>query len=1515
MKSRIFLSFTLFVFTLSLLNVSGQSRTNKLIDSNRKKNKDFNFYEIQKAFNDYWEPYRVNAGYYFEKGEKKKADGFNQFKRWEWYWQYRVDPKTGEFPEKYPADIRKEIRGTKGSQTDYSNWSSLGPDTSFGGRSGLGRINCIGFREGDNNTFYVGSPSGGLWKTTDGGSSWTPLTDNNAVIGVSDVVVIAGAAASSDTLYIATGDRDQGALDNLPYGYLADNHTIGVLKSVDGGSSWSTTGLSFNASDKKTTNRIIVDPDNSSILLVATTDGVYKTTDGGTNWTLKTSYEMTDLEFNPSNSNIVYGGSRIGGHIWRSTDKGETWTEILDATSSSRVELAVSEADPDKVYAVICKNDQSLKGIWRSDNAGAGFAVVYDINITADYDNLLHGDCSPRTLVGGQGKYDLSIACDPTDADIVYVGGINTWKSTDGGSSFDIINHWDGTCSGTVEHIHADKHNLAFQPVTNALFECNDGGLFKSVDGGAHWTELSNGLVISQIYRLAVSSSSSSELLCGLQDNGTKNLSSGSWSQTTNADGMCCAIDFDNNDRQYATWQQGGMYYTNDHWSSYITKRSSDYGNIWLEPMVMDPNYTTRIFYAKKYYLQYSHGSSTTWNSIYPSPSLGDNIWSMDVAKQNSDYIYVATKDSIYRTNEGRDSHAHFTNITGNLPTANSHIADICVSRDDTNHIWVALGNFNGDCVFETTDGGNTWTNISSGLPQVPVMCVVENWQNPDETELYCGTDVGVYQKVGSNDWVLYSTNLPNVVVTDLAIYFDTLNTQNSRLRAATFGRGAWETELPPTPPVAAFTVDETSPVIDDTVSFTDQSGSNPTYWFWSISPSTYRFVNGTDEYTQSPQVAFSDTGYYTVSLYVENSAGNDTETKSNHIHVTPVTYCSASGGSDGSWEEYISGVEMGSISNTGSGQDEYTDYPDMITNVTPGISESLTVTLTWLSSGDDIGVWIDWDQNGEFNDTDEKVACTTAASSTNNFNINIPATATPGKTRMRIRLKWSGANCGSACGSTDYGEVEDYRIFVIPPTLTWTGSTSDDWNTTGNWDENTVPDENYSVNIPSSPSGGNFPVIHSGTVAQCYDLTIEPGANLQIYGTLTVNDTLNNQAAASDLVIKSDASGTGSLITSTDDVPMTVQRYFTDGSWHLFSAPQSGATANCLYFGGSPDVWLTEYHEEDDSWNYITALSTPLPTGKGFGIWLEDAKRSNETIDFEGSVRGSSLTLDESSTPPLSYHSGHGYNLIGNPYPCALDWDKSDWTYNNIDGSIWVYDPGAGSYKTRNSHGAGSLTDGEIPPLQGFFIHVTGTSPSITIPKEAKVHPSHSFYKQSSTITELNDYIVLSVVSGTKNDEAWLVFNNMCSENFDAGWDVMKMTGDADAPQIAFKQNNLLLDISATKKPVEREKSFPIGFTPGADPVHLLKLKESVGIDDYSFILEDIINGIFVNLRKQREYSFTSSINDDDRFVLYLQKINNSIVETDDENIVIYPAGKSIVIERSEKYENLQLLSIHSTK
>ncbi|PLX13783.1 MAG: hypothetical protein C0597_11120 [Marinilabiliales bacterium] len=469
------------------VNAFSQAWLEKLPETKSKNQ--LTLYDYQKAFNDFWEPFNVdNKGYYIEKGERKKASGWKQFHRWEWNMEGQIDPKTGAFPQKTAQEIYTVYRNANPNKqgSKVANWTVVGPNSSDGGYAGVGRINCIAFHPSDNNTYWVGAPAGGLWLTTDNGSSWTCLTDNNDVLGVSDIIIPSN-YSTSNTIYIATGDRD---------GW--DNNSVGVLKSTDAGTNWSSTGISYSIEDGEMATRLLLDPNNDNTIIAATSNGVFKTTDGGSNWsTMLTSVSFIDMEYKPGDFNTLYG-STSSGDIYVSTDGGSNWTQTYNNSSARRIELAVTPASSSVLYALAANTSNGFYAFYKSTDSGSNFTE--QINSSAI--NLM-GWNSNGGDSGGQGWYDLSMAASPSDEDIVLVGGVNTWKTTDGGVNWSIANHWWGD---GVPAVHADKHQLKYR--TNGdLFECNDGGIYISTNDGTGWTDKTNGMIISQMYKLGVSQS------------------------------------------------------------------------------------------------------------------------------------------------------------------------------------------------------------------------------------------------------------------------------------------------------------------------------------------------------------------------------------------------------------------------------------------------------------------------------------------------------------------------------------------------------------------------------------------------------------------------------------------------------------------------------------------------------------------------------------------------------------------------------------------------------------------------------------------------------------------------------------------------------------------------------------------------------------------------------------------------------------------------------------------------
>jgi len=821
----------LFIFSIFLLSSTSFSQILPNMGLNIDKNATFK--TIQTAMNDYWTSQNVKGGYVLENGIEKKVPNWKLYKRWEYYWEQRVNQTTGEFPNTTSVAEYEKYLTTHNtlSKVNYDeSWTNLGTNSSTGGYAGIGRINCIAFHPSDLNTFWVGSPSGGIWKTTTGGNNWTILNNSQSVLGVSAIVVD---YTDPNILYIATGDRDGGSLWTLSGGQGADNASIGVLKSIDGGVTWNTTAISFPTSQGKKVYDLIMHPSNHLILLasissgtVANSGGVYKTTDGGTTWVKKTnSYPCWRIAFKPGDPTIVYGTEIYSGDQYfdLSTDTGESWdggTLYGSSPTARRTELAVTSTDPNAVYLLTCNSAGGVEGIHKSTNSGGSFSVVNSgspAGMLGYYTDGTGGN-------GGQGSYDWCIAVDPSNANTVFIGGVTTWKSTDGGATFTANNNWTGSTTYNkppqVPVVHADKHTLVYQS-GGVLFEGNDGGIYKSTNGGTSWTDLSNGLVISQLYRISVSQTNPNIVLTGLQDNGTKLFSGGIWTDPKGGDGMECIVDYNNATYMYATYVEGQISRSTNGGVSFPDDISANISGgkpagAWVAPYIIDPNNSSTLF-AGYDQVWKTINRGNTWTSASQQLSASNYLRSLAISPSNSNVLYTADQTHMWKTTTGGGTWSSIT-----LPSTSTSVTYIAVKNTDPNTLWITYGGYvDGQKVYESTNGGSSWTSIASlanGFPNLPVMSIVYYKKATDRNVLFVGTDVGVYVKNGTNNWESFNSGLPNVVVSELEILY---TGGGDKLRAGTFGRGLWETNIDAALPV-------------ELVSFTSSVKNNSVMLNWS---------------------------------------------------------------------------------------------------------------------------------------------------------------------------------------------------------------------------------------------------------------------------------------------------------------------------------------------------------------------------------------------------------------------------------------------------------------------------------------------------------------------------------------------------------------------------------------------------------------------------------------------------------------------------------------------------------
>jgi photosystem II stability/assembly factor-like uncharacterized protein len=661
-----------------------------------------------------------------------------------------------------------------------SNWVQLGPSAVPKGQTYssarvliTGRVTAIVVDPANTATIYTGTAQGGVWKTTDGGLTWAPKSDNEVSLAVG---ALAMDPSNSLALYAGTGEGN----------FSGDSYYgNGVLKTVDGGNSWTTLAQATFMGTRF--SRLAVTPGTPTRLFAATGSGLYRSTDGGASWTKMTGVPAsfaTDVVVDPATPATAYAAF-WGNGIYRCTNAGAatpTWTPLaggLPVSGFTRVSLGLSPSSPQTVYALI---------------AGPSY-VVDRFTQTTDGGNTWTAIALPGGNIGGQGFYNLNVAVDPTTPDIVYLSGISLWKATRN----PMTGVWTITDVGGP--FHPDNHALAFDPANHlVIYAGSDGGIYRSTDGGATWSDrINRALCITQFEFIDQHPTSDAVVFGGTQDNGTEQYrNSPVFNHADDGDGGFCAVDATQPRNVVSTYYSaspkrstaGGKFGT------WLSVSSGIQGSpLFYPPLALDATNPSNIALGTdRMNLDGAQGAGG-WPTQVALPGVFGNVSAIHYV--NSSLIYAGTTTGqVYRlTLSGATWTATAIHAA---PLPGQYIWDVAARPDDVDTVIVVMSTFGISHVWRGTvpAGGGTaaWSDISGAgggtLPDIPANALVIDPAAPNT--YYIATDIAVYRTTnGGATWTQFSEGLPNCAVFDLR-----LHGPSRLLRAATHGRGMWERRL-----------------------------------------------------------------------------------------------------------------------------------------------------------------------------------------------------------------------------------------------------------------------------------------------------------------------------------------------------------------------------------------------------------------------------------------------------------------------------------------------------------------------------------------------------------------------------------------------------------------------------------------------------------------------------------------------------------------------------------------------
>jgi uncharacterized protein (TIGR03437 family) len=644
------------------------------------------------------------------------------------------------------------------------HWTSFGPAGMNSTLNDLvsGRVNSLAPDPLHRGTVYLGAAGGGVWKSTNRGAQWTPLTDGLPSLSSGAVAV----DPFSGDVWYGTGELNF-CLDCY-YG-------AGVYRSSDGGSNWTR----INATNflSSPTSLIVFDPRNRGTLFIGRSTALWKSTDGGASWHVVLRGAITDFEISPTDSTVAYAaigyysGSADNG-VYRSADGGETWSRLSgglpDQTTIGRVAIAAAPSSPTTLYALIANSsDFKLNGLYRSLNGGAAWSRM----------NKLPPDIMTEDGAG-QGAFNICLQVDPNNAAVVYAGGSDLWKSTDFGVNWQSLSVSAG--------LHEDPHEIIYDPFDHSTFYLiGDSGAWRSSDGGGSFVDLNLTLAVTQFESIGLHPSNPSLAAAGTQDNGTTLYSGGAlWDQGRPGDAGATFFDAANPRTIYSLARYLSVRRSDDGGQTFSLVANGLDGSdrvLYYPPLVQDPG-RPGILYLGSYRMWQSVDRGNNWSPISDDITASSTamLSAIAVAPTSSLVVYAGTSEGLVRVSQD-GGHAWSTAA----PIPSRFVTSIAVDPRAPQAAVVGVSGFGSGHVFRTANFGASWEDLSRNLPDIPVNAVLLDVSAPDT--IYLGTDIGVFVLGQDGNWAPLQDGLPNAVVLSLA-----QNATTKALFAATHGRGVF---------------------------------------------------------------------------------------------------------------------------------------------------------------------------------------------------------------------------------------------------------------------------------------------------------------------------------------------------------------------------------------------------------------------------------------------------------------------------------------------------------------------------------------------------------------------------------------------------------------------------------------------------------------------------------------------------------------------------------------------------